>query len=137
MFRLTAAIGWWLISVILLCLPGNDLPQATWLARLYPDIWVHIGLFAGLTWLFNRVMMQRFPGRSALPKMIWVAVLALLYGILMEWVQKEWIPGRSFEIKDMCMDAIGSLTGYVISRYEHLRVVKKIGPDRNRDLNQN
>ncbi len=55
----------------------------------------------------------------------------------MEWVQKNWIPGRSFEVKDMCMDAVGCFTGYGLSRYAFAKSIKKIGPDRNRDLNQN
>ncbi len=80
MRQLTAAISCWILSVILLSLPGNDLPHASWLIKLYPDIWVHIGLFAALTWLFNRVIRQRYSGKQALRKMAEVALLALLYG---------------------------------------------------------
>lgn len=39
--------------------------------------------------------------------MIWVMTGSILYGITMEFVQKEWIPNRSFEIKDILADGLG------------------------------
>ncbi|MDB5210059.1 MAG: VanZ family protein, partial [Sediminibacterium sp.] len=60
------------------------------------------------------------------------------YGTIMEFVQKYWIPNRSFEIADILADSTGSLLAYLASRWKFLgRVKKKIGPDGNRDRNQN
>jgi VanZ family protein len=51
-----------------------------------------------------------------------VAVLCLIYGVGMEFVQKYFIPNRSFDIGDIIADAIGCLTGLV---YSIRRYIKK------------
>ena len=45
--------------------------------------------------------------------------MAVLYGIIMEFVQKYFVPGRSCDVKDMLADAAGCGVGlvYSISRY--------------------
>lgn len=68
-----------------------------------------------------------------LPK---IAAVCISYGILMELVQKYWIPNRSFELQDILADTAGCMLGWLICRKIWDRG-KKIGPDRNRDRNQN
>ncbi|MGZ8557770.1 MAG: hypothetical protein ACXWWC_05535, partial [Chitinophagaceae bacterium] len=48
------AIGWFIISVILLTLPGSAFPDDGWLDKLWLDKWVHVGMFAIMTILFCR-----------------------------------------------------------------------------------
>jgi VanZ family protein len=53
-----------------------------------------------------------------------IALLCLAYGVLMEFVQKYFIPNRSCDINDMLADAAGALLGLLIA----LRVYKKNRP---------
>ena len=45
-------IAWFFIILVLICLPGGDIPKAGWLDKIYFDKWVHTGLFGVLTFLF-------------------------------------------------------------------------------------
>jgi hypothetical protein len=47
------AIGWFFLSLILLCLPGSHVPKYPFLSLIYADKWIHIGLFGMLCFLFN------------------------------------------------------------------------------------
>jgi VanZ family protein len=44
-----------------------------------------------------------------------IMILGILYGILMELVQKYFIPYRSFDLIDIIADAAGCVTGNIIS----------------------
>ena len=43
-----------------------------------------------------------------------VAVYSLFYGIAMEFVQKYFVPNRSFDVADMLADGIGCVLGLYI-----------------------
>ncbi len=58
----------------------------------------------------------------------------LTYGVVMEFVQKYFVPGRSFDLLDILCDGIGSFAGMITVLQIY---VKKIGPDGNRGRNQN
>ena len=97
-------------------------------------------MFAMLCYLWS------YPfAKSSLPekkKKNWfllILVSSISYGIMMEFVQKHWIPNRSFEFGDIMADGLGTLIAYSYCRKKFLRerLLKKIGPDGNRDRNQN
>ena len=44
-----------------------------------------------------------------------ITLLVILYGITMEFVQKNWVPFRSFDNGDIIADAIGALIGFFIA----------------------
>jgi VanZ family protein len=50
---------------------------------------------------------------------IQIGIAVLAYGIAMEFVQKYFIPNRSFDVGDIIADAAGCIGGvvYSISRY--------------------
>ena len=138
--RFIPAITWFLLSLVLLCLPGSSIPKYPWLASIHADKWVHIAMFAILCYLWS------YPfAKSSLPekkKKNWfllILVSSISYGIMMEFVQKYWIPNRSFEFGDIMADGLGSLLAYSYCRkkFLHEGLLKKIGPDGNRDRNQN
>ncbi len=52
----------------------------------------------------------------------------------MEFVQKYFIPNRSFDVGDIIADGIGCAIGFVLSARP---LYKKIDPCRNRGRNQN
>jgi VanZ family protein len=100
------------ISVILLTLPGNDLPHIGFLTQIPQfDKLVHIGMFGLLVYLFGVAFQKTLKkDRSFL---LLVAVLGIIYGVAMEFVQKYWVVGRSFDLADIAADTIGCLGAYV------------------------
>jgi VanZ family protein len=102
----------------LLTLPGSKFPKVTWMDKIpLFDKWVHIGLFALLTFLWCRAMPQ-----YVVKTFLFVATACLLYGIAMEFVQGNWIPNRGFEVWDIIADATGCLIGFVFSRRKLLAI---------------
>ena len=108
------AIVWFIISVVLLTLPGSSFPKENWFDKIWLDKWVHIGMFAILVVLWCHAMLKIFSGFNRLRSLfIRIALLSLVYGAGMEFVQKYFIPNRSFEIKDIIADGIGCVLGVI------------------------
>jgi len=131
----TPAIAWFIISLILLTLPGNELPHNTLFDIPNFDKLVHFGMFFMLTVLFC------FPFSKMDTKPSWIMAIfykvvffVILYGIIIEFVQKYFTIERSFDVVDILFDALGSFAGlWVMRQYAY----KKIGPNENRGRNQN
>ena len=110
------AIAWFLIITTLMCLPGQVLPQEDWLSKINFDKIVHIGMFAGLVFLWcGFVKKKENIFKSVQQIFVWVALGGCVYGIAMEYVQKYFIPNRSFDIYDIMADTIGSIAGLVVA----------------------
>jgi len=112
-WSLLLAISWFVVTTVLLCLPGSAFPKEKWFDKIWLDKWIHIGLFAILAFLWCRAA----PGESLrkIPIFIQIAFYCLLYGIAMEFIQKYFIPNRSFDVGDIFADGIGSTLGSVFS----------------------
>jgi VanZ family protein len=103
------AIAWLLLMCILFVIPGSALPEQNWFADIQLDKWVHIGLFSVLVFLWASAF------DLGLPSNCWIVIaIAILYGIAVEFVQKTWIPNRSFDQYDVVADAIGSVVGLIV-----------------------
>jgi VanZ family protein len=112
--RFVPAISWFIFSLILLCLPGSTIPKYPWLAVIYADKWIHIFLFGMLYYLFARPFFSSKLKKTQQKKwFLLILVGGIAYGIIMEFVQKYWIPNRSFEVWDIVADSCGCLLGYV------------------------
>ena len=96
------------------------MPKNDWLDKISADKWIHIGLFAIMVFLWCWSMLRIYPANKRL-KIIFirVGIGGLIYGIGMEFVQKYFIPFRSFDVGDIIADAAGCTVGvvYSISRY--------------------
>jgi hypothetical protein len=112
----TVAITWLLIMSVLFFLPGSALPKENWLDLIYFDKIVHIGLFAVLIFLWRSSFILDFNNYNLL-----LLFLALLYGLLVEFIQLMWVPNRSFDLYDVLSD----MTGSVLGLFVWLRVYKK------------
>ncbi len=127
------AIIWFIISSILLAMPGDDLPDTSLFDIPFFDKFIHLGMFFLLTFLFcypyslyNSFSVWKFTAYK-------IAISAIAYGIGMEYVQKHFVAGRSFDLVDILFDSLGCGSGVAgIWIFQ-----KKIGPDRNRGRNQN
>lgn len=110
------AIVWFLISVWLLTMPGSNIPHIGWFDTLQIDKWVHITLFFILCFLFMWAISKSISSPSK--KMFWfivVALLGIIYGTAMEFIQRDYIPNRSFDIWDIIADFFGSIAAFIWS----------------------
>ncbi len=127
-------IIWFTISCYLLAVPGDELPDTGFFDIPFFDKIVHFGMFFLLTFLFCYPYTLYYKSFSLWKKSAYkIAFIAICYGIAMEYVQKYFVMGRSFDLIDIVFDTLGCVSGVI-----GIQIVdKKIGPDRNRGRNQN
>ncbi len=115
-------IAWFFLVLILICLPGSDIPTVdTWLNEIYFDKWVHFGLFAVLTFLFiypftKLALSQKEKNNTAIK----IAIAACIWALTTEFIQKYFIPDRSFDLLDWLADSLGVITAYIFCKKKYL-----------------
>lgn len=109
------------MTTVLLTLPGSAFPEEDWLDRIYFDKWVHVFLFAVMTWLGCRTIMAGMETAIWARGFVWMALACFLYGFGMELVQHFLIIRRSFDVMDILADGAGCLAGWGIG---HKRYIK-------------
>mgnify|MGYP000874195724 CR=1 FL=1 len=132
------AAFWTLLTVILLCVPGNDLPKVRTISIPQFDKFVHIVLFGAfqLFWTIPFALKQQLP-RFRKTNLLFLT-LSVLLGVLMEFVQRDFVPLRSFDVMDIISDSIGAFVGFLISgRIGVKRAKNKKAPVETGALNQN
>ena len=72
-------------------------------------------MFSILVFLFSFPLKKTKPAGSRVYLVILLAAWG--YGIAMEFVQKYFIPLRSFDIADIIADGVGCLLGFYFTRY--------------------
>jgi len=116
------AIGWLFVSIVLLTLPGSAFPDEDWLDKLWFDKWVHIGMFGIMVVLSCWGLSKRENFSKKLKRhFILIGILCLIYGIAMEFIQKYWVPNRSFDMGDIIADGVGAATGVVFSLKRYIK----------------
>jgi VanZ family protein len=129
------AVLWFIVTIILLTLPGNDLPHSPLFDFPYFDKYVHLVMFFLLTTLFCFPFSTIKAKQSYITRVFLKITLCVIsYGIIIEFVQKFFTTTRSFDVIDILFDSVGSLSGLVAIRQY---AFKKIGPNENRGRNQN
>ena len=110
-------IAWFLLVLILICLPGKSIPQAGWLDFVDFDKFVHAGLFGGMVFLFCRPFRKADLGRDAkINLFIRIAMATCIWGITTEFIQKFFIPGRQFDLLDWAADSLGAIIAFFVSK---------------------
>ena len=118
-----------IISAVLLTLPGSVLPKEDWLDKIWLDKWIHILLFFVLVIAWCQFGLEKVLQRSSYGQknnlrkklFLWIAIIALLYGIGMEFVQKYFIKNRSFDIVDVVADGVGCGIGLIYSLRRYIK----------------
>ena len=93
---------------ILFCLPGSAFPKDDWLSKISFDKFVHIGIFTVLLFLWTRALQA-----YSLASYIIFIIVAVLYGLLIEFVQDRLVTNRSWDMGDVVADFAGSIIGVV------------------------
>lgn len=112
------AFIFFIISIILLCLPGTkNFPAAWWFQKIPQfDKLVHIGLFGLLSLLFHWPAMKSNWNEGKRRVWFWViSCSSVAYGTIMEFVQRELIVNRSFEEADILADSVGAFAALAFS----------------------
>ncbi len=112
--KIYVAIIWLIITTILLCIPGKNLPHKTWFSIYQIDKLVHILIFFILSYLFCNI-------KNEFIWKIFVVMLCCIYGGLMEIVQEKFVSNRSFDFFDILANAVGSCAVIILA----LRTDKK------------
>jgi len=111
-------IAWFFIVLLLICLPGNELPEPdNWMKKIFFEKWLHAGMFGTLGFLFM------WPGGKSNDTYtlkwqycIRIALATSVWGLATEFIQKFFIPGRSFDLMDWVSDSLGILVAVIFAR---------------------
>lgn len=108
---------WSLIIGILCCMPGSMLPSESHFTIPQFDKVVHISMFGGFVFLWNLYLSTRQGLREykLIRLFFLIFILAVAYGIGMEYMQKYYIPGRDFDEADIIADMLGASLAYGLS----------------------
>ncbi len=121
MIKFIPGIAWFFIVLVLICMPGQNIPVSNWFDKIYLDKWVHAGIFGLLAFLFMLpVALSPMEPTEKLQFFIRVAIATSLWGISTEFIQKFWIPGRSFDLFDWAADSVGGIIAFVVSRKKYI-----------------
>lgn len=105
-------ISWTVITIVLLCLPGSTIPGDGFGFNIPNfDKIVHVILFGGIVLFWGghyAFRAKKLPGWRRM--IILLAILSIVLGIVLEYVQFYWIPQRSFDRGDIVADAGGAIT---------------------------
>jgi VanZ family protein len=120
---LLPALGWLILCTVLFTLPASAFPSEKWYTKIPMfDKWVHIGLISILSFLFCWGL---YKGKNSSEKnkrnFILTGIICLCYGIMIEFIQRYFIPNRSFDIGDIIADGVGSLTGVIFSLKRYIK----------------
>ncbi len=111
------AFAWFMIVLVLICLPGSDLPKPdNWMKILYLDKIIHTFLFGMLAYLFMRPMLFSEIRRER--KKAWligIVIATSAWGITTEFIQKYLVTGRSFELADWIADSCGAVFAWIFA----------------------
>lgn len=111
--RFGLAFLYLLVTLWLFTLPGSALPDNDWFDTLQVDKWVHATLFFGLCGLFMYPILSFDKSSySKIKIFIVISSLAIGYGISIEFIQRYYIPNRSFDVWDIVADTIGSILAF-------------------------
>ena len=120
-FRL--AIVWFIVVLILICVPGNDLPKVDdWFQKINADKLIHVGIFGLLAFLFFRPIAQSsFSKKEKIIYLLKIAMATSIWGLTTEFIQRFYIPGRSFDLLDWLADSIGGVAAFVWGRWKMIK----------------
>jgi drug/metabolite transporter (DMT)-like permease len=115
-------ITWTILIQILLCLPGTTIPSGGLFNIPQLDKIAHIILFGFFTgfWCYYYYLKGKSPARLKTIFFI-VYLLAAANGIILEFIQRDYIPNRSFDPGDIIADLVASSIAYGICNIKLLK----------------
>lgn len=119
-----AAIAWTIAIQVLLCLPGSDIPSGGMFDIPNLDKIVHVFLFGGVTWVWCYFIYLNSKSIRRLTTLFFIVYLAVAAnGILLEFIQRDYIPNRSFDLGDIIADVLAASIAYGICNIAFIKPV--------------
>ena len=119
-------IIFFLFTLFLLTLPGEVFPRSRWFDFPQRDKLVHYCLFFLLCHLFSLPVKYLTSTKPAAFKwLIFICLFAIGYGIAIEFVQKNFIPNRSFEVLDIVADSTGAIAAFAVNYMQVTRYYRR------------
>ncbi|MEC5148131.1 VanZ family protein [Chitinophaga sp. 212800010-3] len=110
----------WIIMILVLCtLPGKDIPSNSFFQAVHFDKIVHFGMFGGVV-LFLALGIYWLKHRISSTTLFILVLCSACYGLAIEFIQKYWAIGRSFDMYDVLADTLGAIAGvwvFKLTRY--------------------
>ncbi|MEO5593549.1 MAG: VanZ family protein [Chitinophagaceae bacterium] len=118
------AIAWTVLIQLLLCLPGSSIPSGGFFNIPQLDKIAHIILFGTFTglWCYYYFLKGKPAGKLKTIFFI-IYLLAAANGIILEFIQRDYIPNRSFDQGDIIADIIASSIAYGICNIKLLKTM--------------
>ncbi|MBV7533679.1 VanZ family protein [Chitinophaga sp. sic0106] len=115
----------WVILILVLCtMPGKDVPTNSFLEKIHFDKIVHFGLFGGIVFFLNLAIYWQKKKVSTGLQVLFV-LFAASYGLAIEFIQKYYAEGRSFDLVDAVADTIGAIAGVFVFKIFISLITKK------------
>lgn len=107
-------IAWFFVVGILTLMPARDVPQVSWMDNIPNfDKLVHAGLFGGLAFLFSLPLLKSgFSQKQKINYSIKISLIAIIWGIIIEFLQKFYVPSRDFDLLDWAADTVGVMIAF-------------------------
>lgn len=119
--RFIPAISWFFVVLVLLCVPGKEIPTINWFSKIYLDKWAHTGVFGLLALLFMLpVALSPLENKEKLQYFIRIAIATSVWGLATEFIQKYLVTGRSFDLWDWAADSLGAFSSLIICRKKYI-----------------
>lgn len=114
--KLFIPLAWTIFIQVLLCLPGSTLPDTGgFLTIPNLDKVVHIIIFGTLVGLWCFYFSRKISSPSKLRLTFFIVfLLAAFNGIIIEYIQKYYIPNRTFDQGDIIADILSAAIAYGI-----------------------
>jgi len=123
---LLPAIIWSFIILWLISIPGSSIPETPFLNIPHFDKLVHAIIFAVFAFLVSYgLFMQKNSVFSRYHYTI-TLVLGVVFSVVTEWIQLEFVVGRSGEFMDLVADLAGCLLGMIAFYYRKYYIPTKL-----------
>ena len=107
-YNFLPGIAWFFIVLVLICMPGRDLPGNSFFEKIQFDKMVHAGMFGLMIILFIRpIAFSNIPVAQKKKYYLRITLLTILWGLATEFIQKYLVAGRTFDLWDFAADAAG------------------------------
>jgi uncharacterized membrane protein len=103
-------IAWFFLILVLISLPGSKIPTVeTWLNGILVFLFIYP--------IYKKMILPLQVKKNWALK---IAIAAVIWGLTTEFIQKFFIPDRSFDLYDLAADTAGILVAYNWCRVKYL-----------------
>jgi VanZ family protein len=115
-------LAWTIAIQVLLCLPGSSIPTGGLFNIPELDKVVHVILFGGCTGLWCYFFYLKGKPAASLKSIFFIVyLLVAANGIILEFIQRDYIPNRSFDLGDIIADVLSASIAYGICNIKLIR----------------